>query len=282
MKIILFIAFGLFISECLAQGENPLEYYPHHVGDVWQYLEVPRNKIYTKEITRIDTSEDKNVHYIYYNNSIGWIEKVILDSALVYDRVFSSPWFKLNISLGEFWAREEGVEWLKYGMDDVERKWNQYFDTKVFYVYSHHSPDSSSGYSGDAEILAKNIGYFGREWEGGREELLGCIVDGKTYGTIVNVDEAENDNIVDSYHLSNFPNPFNPSTTITYSIPKETFLTISIYNSIGQKIETLFSGEKAEGDYAIKWLPSNLGSGTFFIVLETLEKTIVHKTLYLK
>jgi len=282
MKIILFIAFGLFISECLAQGENPLEYYPHHVGDVWQYLEVPRNKIYTKEITRIDTSEDKNVHYIYYNNSIGWIEKVILDSALVYDRVFSSPWFKLNISLGEFWAREEGVEWLKYGMDDVERKWNQYFDTKVFYVYSHHSPDSSSGYSGDAEILAKNIGYFGREWEGGREELLGCIVDGKTYGTIVNVDEAENDNIVDSYHLSNFPNPFNPSTTITFALPQKGEVVLKVYNSLGQEVKTLVNDFKEKGIHKVNFDASDLSSGVYIYSIQANDFYQSKKMILLK
>jgi hypothetical protein len=53
--------------------------------------------------------------------------------------------------------------------------------------------------------------------------------------------------------LTNFPNPFNPETTIRYNLPRSSHVTITIYSLLGQKIITLFDGKKAAGNYSIKW-----------------------------
>lgn len=51
----------------------------------------------------------------------------------------------------------------------------------------------------------------------------------------------------------NFPNPFNPETTIVFEIPQASFVEISIYNMLGQKIRTLISESLSEGTYPVKW-----------------------------
>lgn len=51
----------------------------------------------------------------------------------------------------------------------------------------------------------------------------------------------------------NFPNPFNPETTIKYEIPKPVGVIIIIYNLLGQKVRTLVSEEKMAGAYLVKW-----------------------------
>ncbi|GBD91519.1 hypothetical protein BMS3Abin04_02251 [bacterium BMS3Abin04] len=51
----------------------------------------------------------------------------------------------------------------------------------------------------------------------------------------------------------NFPNPFNPSTTIRYELPKEAFVRINIYNLLGQKVKTLVNQEMQTGTYNTVW-----------------------------
>lgn len=66
--------------------------------------------------------------------------------------------------------------------------------------------------------------------------------------------ESEITNIPSGFWLKqNYPNPFNPATTIEYSITSRSHVNISIYNIIGQKIKTLFDGEKKSGSYSIDW-----------------------------
>lgn len=51
----------------------------------------------------------------------------------------------------------------------------------------------------------------------------------------------------------NYPNPFNPATTISYQLPKESYVTITIYNMIGQIVKTLISTEQSAGYYSPMW-----------------------------
>ncbi|MCE1188790.1 MAG: T9SS type A sorting domain-containing protein [Ignavibacteria bacterium] len=65
----------------------------------------------------------------------------------------------------------------------------------------------------------------------------------------------------------NFPNPFNPVTTIKYSLAKKSFITITIYDALGRKIETLYSGEKEAGNYMIEWNAAKYASGVYLYQL---------------
>ena len=51
----------------------------------------------------------------------------------------------------------------------------------------------------------------------------------------------------------NFPNPFNPQTTIPYTLAETTNVKITIYNILGQKIRTLLDGQKVPGAYSVVW-----------------------------
>ncbi len=62
----------------------------------------------------------------------------------------------------------------------------------------------------------------------------------------------------------NYPNPFNPTTTIRYSIPKESFVTIKVYDVIGKEITSLVNERKSTGNYSINFNASNLPSGIYF------------------
>jgi hypothetical protein len=61
----------------------------------------------------------------------------------------------------------------------------------------------------------------------------------------------------------NFPNPFNPSTTIRYSIKSESLVKLTIYNSIGEIVETLVEQQQPSGSYDIVWNAKDLASGIY-------------------
>lgn len=55
----------------------------------------------------------------------------------------------------------------------------------------------------------------------------------------------------------NYPNPFNPSTTITYDIPEESYITLSIFDLLGRDIATLIDTAVLPGHYSVSWNGNN-------------------------
>ncbi|MDO9576411.1 MAG: T9SS type A sorting domain-containing protein [Candidatus Cloacimonadales bacterium] len=88
--------------------------------------------------------------------------------------------------------------------------------------------------------------------------------------------------------LNNFPNPFNPSTTISFSVYDEKEVSLSIFNMKGQKVKTLLENELKSGDISLEWKGDDdngkiVSSGIYFYKLRIDGKTIKsNKCLLLK
>ncbi len=80
----------------------------------------------------------------------------------------------------------------------------------------------------------------------------------------------------------NYPNPFNASTTIEYSLPQEAEVAIDIYDILGRRIETLVSGKQAAGSHLIKWEAGNTPSGVYFYRIKAGEYSQTQKCVLLK
>ena len=74
-----------------------------------------------------------------------------------------------------------------------------------------------------------------------------------------------------------FPNPFNPITTISYSIPNPQIVSLNIYTLKGEKIQTLINEFKSSGNYDINWDASSYASGVYIIQLNGSETSITQK-----
>ena len=84
------------------------------------------------------------------------------------------------------------------------------------------------------------------------------------------------------FELGNYPNPFNPTTVIKYEVPKETHVTITIYDVLGRKVETLVDGIETAGIHEVTYDGSRLASGVYFYRLTTPTYSKVMKMLTLK
>ena len=82
------------------------------------------------------------------------------------------------------------------------------------------------------------------------------------------------------YH--NYPNPFNPATTIEFSIPETQRVTLKVYNLMGQEAVTLVDGELQAGYHATKWHAGNMASGIYFYRLMSDKKAITQKMILMK
>lgn len=89
--------------------------------------------------------------------------------------------------------------------------------------------------------------------------------------------------IIKSYTLlQNYPNPFNPTTNIGYTLPKAEHVTLTVYDVLGQKVETLVNEEQNVGRYQVQFNGSRLASGVYFYRLVAGKHVITKKMLMLK
>ncbi len=73
----------------------------------------------------------------------------------------------------------------------------------------------------------------------------------------------------DAFHLSNYPNPFNPSTTISYSLPSRSRVHLMVHNLLGQVVADLVNSEQSAGWNQVVW-NSNVASGLYFCRMEAV------------
>ena len=80
----------------------------------------------------------------------------------------------------------------------------------------------------------------------------------------------------------NYPNPFNPSTVIKYSIPEDGFVTVDVYNLLGENVASLVNVIQKAGRYEINFNASNLASGFYVYTLKSGNFNSVKKMLLMK
>lgn len=85
------------------------------------------------------------------------------------------------------------------------------------------------------------------------------------------------------YLLSqNYPNPFNPTTKIRYSISQQSFVTLKVYDILGNEVSTLVNEEKPVGTYELTWNAKNLSSGVYFYCLHAGNFVETRKMIFLR
>ncbi len=80
----------------------------------------------------------------------------------------------------------------------------------------------------------------------------------------------------------NYPNPFNPVTMIEFSVPRSEFVTLKVFNTLGEEVAVLVDGKVASGSHTIKWDASGFAGGLYFYRLTVGSFSESKKLLLLK
>jgi hypothetical protein len=80
----------------------------------------------------------------------------------------------------------------------------------------------------------------------------------------------------------NYPNPFNPATTISFSLPTESFVSLKVFDALGREVSILLSKELAAGKYSLQWNAAGLASGVYFYRLHAREFVETKKLILLR
>ena len=150
----------------------------------------------------------------------------------------------------------------------------------ALHVYDWVAPDSVSD-SVRIRILQRNYNYFDHyELNSGNFSITPRLQ--------TNVTAEDNAALPDKFELNqNWPNPFNPETSIRFRIPKRSLVELSIYNLAGQKIRALVGSELAAGSHTIVWDGKNdngrsLSSGVYLYRLRYEGVSLTRKMILLK
>jgi hypothetical protein len=99
---------------------------------------------------------------------------------------------------------------------------------------------------------------------------------------LVMMDAVPPQSILNRFELEqNFPNPFNPSTTIRYGLPNRSHVMLAVFNNLGQQVAVFQNGEQDAGYHEVKFNGSALSSGVYFYRIQAGEFVLTKKLLLL-
>lgn len=102
------------------------------------------------------------------------------------------------------------------------------------------------------------------------------------YSTLDNISDVSIQNPSAFSLYQNFPNPFNPSTTITFNLQKSGLTRLYIYNMLGQKVAEIINGNLSSGQHSVTFNAENLASGIYIYKLSQKESSASRKLIILK
>ena len=111
------------------------------------------------------------------------------------------------------------------------------------------------------------------------------IIVGDIYGNEINIDYNEFDQ-TNNHYLFNinsvYPNPFNPSTDIDFTLPSDSYIKLSVYNIMGQEIDVIFEGYQDSGYHSYTWNASSFASGIYYFHLIDGNNISTAKAMFVK
>ncbi len=88
--------------------------------------------------------------------------------------------------------------------------------------------------------------------------------------------------LIKEYAVSNYPNPFNPTTTVRYQLPKAGHVQIKVYDAIGKEVATLVNEHLESGRYEVRFGDDNLPSGMYIYTIKVNDYFASKKMLLIK
>jgi hypothetical protein len=295
----------IFSSRIYPQIDTTLkDYFPMHMGDYWEYLSesippdpsiqycirvegdtlMPNGKIYHKFREKAISPPRSYSDSMYYrmDDSLQVFRYVGINADCSEGEYII---YKLTASIGERWP----VCFMLFPPNDEYRclpdtVFQDFPNIGLSLSAKHFCYSHFDSYVGDTvccpvdmqeDYLARGFGLI--EIRGGAMapyKLIGCIINGITYGTITDVVEKsfKPSSEMATSSIDVYPNPFNATTRIRYKLTSSGYVRLVVYDILGREVSKLAQGYIHAGSYSINFNGNNLPSGTYFVQMH-IRKT---------
>ena len=289
---------SMHVIKSLPIPDEVFNYYPLAIGNKWVYTQEVHEAwtlevVYSYFLREVigDSMMTNNQRYkkvkeydAYIDNEFIFYERVDSTTALVYryseDSVQTNYEYLLDdllSAIGDtiitFRLAHYGLEPSPVVIHSENNIFNDFGLTRSRKVYSELYYLGSTRYSLTEGIGLDSLTIDLLDVYTSHVDLKGCIIDGIVYGdTIVVSVKDETPNLPTEFSLSqNYPNPFNPSTRIQYALGSRQFVSLKVYDVLGNEIATLVNEEKPAGSYEVEFNPASSirysASGIYFYQL---------------
>jgi uncharacterized delta-60 repeat protein len=140
--------------------------------------------------------------------------------------------------------------------------------------------------SGNGDDIAFGLSYDiqGNIYVAGRSYDASSFDDFVTlkYSTVSGIQQIGNISAGDYLLYDNYPNPFNPTTQIKFTIPVSSFVKLKVFDLMGKEVETLVNTRLNQGTYNVEFKPENLSGNIYFCRLEAGNSVQTKKMIFLK
>ncbi|MGD8306420.1 MAG: T9SS type A sorting domain-containing protein [Ignavibacteria bacterium] len=291
------ILFLFLTHDILSQEPDPNSFFPHSVGNIWEY-DTP-NGIVRYEIKRDSVGNDGH-NYLFYGAGVFdplWSIDTTTSTVYYSPNQLNWKYYQLNADSGDTWMvhpentippgeiqRREAVvknkyPWFIFGMPAVLME-IEYYDLNW-----GDTVINEFSWKVNTETLASGFGLiedFIEEPPHIGQLIRGCVIDEDTFGIVTSIEN--NIQLPNELYLSqNFPNPFNPSTFIEFSLKEESYTTLTIFDISGREVKNLLKNESlSTGTYRINVDASDLPSGVYFYSLQAGDFIDTKKMILMK
>jgi len=158
-------------------------------------------------------------------------------------------------------------------------------DEENFSLISKYNDDFSVT---DEECLALQFAFeSGKDYKESKFEsglaLISEVVNKDYLSDYKTERESDSNTNTKSYFNSkNYPNPFNPTTTISYTLDEQSYVTVTVYDRLGREVKTIVNESQSQGTHTVEFNASNLPSGIYFYRIKAGDKIEVRKMIYTK
>ena len=264
-----------------AQTPDPLSFFPHHKGDIWEYYYpnpwVPPK--YEQNIITLDSLGPDGRFYIkttLLNNFILdttslWVYRTFSE----FDTVALERRYKLDADSGDYWIVSDFDTLGRESAKVIDVYWTYLFGDDLvlmkeidYYGFGPPWLDSLLDYT---DYLASGFGIVGQDFDTFPvRRIRGTLINGALNGTVTSVGHNRQHNVPTRTELhQNFPNPFNSATLISYDIGTEGLIELTVFDLLGKEVRVLVRERQEAGHYIVKFDATGMASGVYLYTLKT-------------
>lgn len=288
-----------------------MEFYPLQIGNKWIYERFDYSIDWNTGNTIIDTSYFQR-RVLGLENKPNGKKYYKIDDYDFYTKLKFENFERIDSSTGLVYRYDSTLDSTDFEciVDDLmAEKGNQINSSRL---YSYYNPIGmifeNEDYFNDWSSYRKRNGFsggsFGAEYYSLTQgfgldsvfvslidafdahiDIKGCVIDGVVYGdtTLTDIDGCTEPLLPAHFVLDqNFPNPFNPTTKITWQSPVSAHQTLKVYDMLGNEVATLVDEFRNAGIYEVDFDASKLSSGVYFYQLKAGDFLQTKKMILIK